>query len=205
LTYLSEDPKDPLILTPYHFLTGTNFMDLPEVNPEDEEWVLRATTASELRNVWSYHQRLIALWWKRWKAEYIVALNKFQKWLKATKRHKWEILKLLLSSYRLRLRSKNLAITQGIAPRELSSTALSHLDFRRDVTTHLLRAKPRLTIRTGRRAHPPETLRITEGHYLEPISQGRCRVCKKNCRLHCVECRERLHRKCFPLYHRVST
>ncbi|KRX71583.1 Uncharacterized protein T06_8612 [Trichinella sp. T6] len=106
LTYLSEDPKDPLILTPYHFLTGTNFMDLPEVNPEDEEWVLRATTASELRNVWSYHQRLIALWWKRWKAEYIVALNKFQKWLKATKRHKWEILKLLLSSYRLRLRSK---------------------------------------------------------------------------------------------------
>ncbi|KRY17652.1 PiggyBac transposable element-derived protein 2 [Trichinella patagoniensis] len=86
-----------------------------------------------------------------------------------------------------------------------SSTALSHLDFRRDVTTHLLRAKPRLTIRTGRRAYPPETLRITEGHYLEPISQGRCRVCKKNCRLHCVECRERLHRKCFPLYHRVST
>ncbi|KRX18770.1 hypothetical protein T07_8805, partial [Trichinella nelsoni] len=57
-----------------------------------------------------------------------------------------------------------------------SSTALSHLDFRRDVTTHLLRAKPRLTIRTGRRAHPPETLRITEGHYLEPISQGRCRI-----------------------------
>ncbi|KRZ53159.1 hypothetical protein T02_8194, partial [Trichinella nativa] len=166
LTYLSEDPKDPLILTPYHFLTGTNFMDLPEVNPEDEEWVLSATTASELRNVWSYHQRLIALWWKRWKAEYIVALNKFQKWLKATKRHKWEILKLLLSSYRLRLRSKNLAITQGIAPRELSSTALSHLDFRRDVTTHLLRAKPRLTIRTGRRAHPPETLRINNARTL---------------------------------------
>ncbi|KRY18037.1 PiggyBac transposable element-derived protein 3 [Trichinella patagoniensis] len=58
---------------------------------------------------------------------------------------------------------------------------------------------------TGRRAHPPETLRITQGHYLEPISQGRCRDCKKNCRLHCVECRERLHRKCFPLYHRIST
>ncbi|KRX14549.1 hypothetical protein T07_4843 [Trichinella nelsoni] len=53
--------------------------------------------------------------------------------------------------------------------------------------------KPRLTILTGRRAHPPETLRITQGHYLEPISQGRCRDCKKNCRLHCVECRERLH------------
>ncbi|KRY89122.1 PiggyBac transposable element-derived protein 3 [Trichinella pseudospiralis] len=61
-----------------------------------------------------------------------------------------------------------------------SSTARSHLDFRRDVTTHLLRAKPRLTIRTGRRAHPPETLQITEKHYLESISQGRCRVYKKN-------------------------
>ncbi|KRY99483.1 PiggyBac transposable element-derived protein 3 [Trichinella zimbabwensis] len=131
-----------------------------------------------------------------------------------------DILDKLLSSYRPRLRSKkwwwnlfsnalNLAVVAAWQlHRELhkdSSTALSHLDFRRDVTTHLLRAKPRLTIRTGRRAHPPETLRITEGHYLEPISQGRCRVCKKNCRLHCVECRERLHRKCFPLYHRVST
>ncbi|KRZ52463.1 Retrovirus-related Pol polyprotein from transposon opus [Trichinella nativa] len=39
LTYLSKDPKDTEVLTPYHFLTGTNFMDLPEVNPEDEEWV----------------------------------------------------------------------------------------------------------------------------------------------------------------------
>ncbi|KRY86692.1 hypothetical protein T4D_15710 [Trichinella pseudospiralis] len=80
LTYLSEDPKNPELLTPYHFLTGKNFMDLPEVNPEDEEWVPRVTTTSELRKVWSYPQRLIALWWKRWKAEYIVALNKFQKW-----------------------------------------------------------------------------------------------------------------------------
>ncbi|KRY26024.1 hypothetical protein T03_12737, partial [Trichinella britovi] len=66
LTYLREDPKDPEVLTPYQFLTGTNFMDLPEVNPEDEEWVPRVTTTSELR--------------KRWKTEYIVALNKFQKW-----------------------------------------------------------------------------------------------------------------------------
>ncbi|KRZ45896.1 PiggyBac transposable element-derived protein 3 [Trichinella pseudospiralis] len=109
-----------------------------------------------------------------------------------------DILDKLLSSYR----------PPWQLHRELhqdSSTARSHLDFRRDVTTHLLRAKPRLTIRTGRRAHPPETLQITEGHYLESISQGRCRVCKKNCRLHCVECRERLHRKCFLLYHRLST
>ncbi|KRZ62971.1 hypothetical protein T02_5105 [Trichinella nativa] len=59
------------------------------------------------------------------------------------------------------------------------STALSHLDFRKDITTHFPRAKSQLTIQTGRRAHPPETLRITEGDYLEPISQGRCRVCKK--------------------------
>ncbi|KRX32782.1 hypothetical protein T09_6983 [Trichinella sp. T9] len=47
-----------------------------------------------------------------------------------------------------------------------SSTALSHLDFRRDITTHLQRAKPRLTIRTGRRAHPPETLRINNARTL---------------------------------------
>ncbi|KRZ69731.1 hypothetical protein T08_12275 [Trichinella sp. T8] len=72
-----------------------------------------------------------------------------------------DILDKLLSSYRPCLRSKNLAITQGIAPRDLSSTAVSHLDFRKDITTHFLRAKPQLTIQTGRRAHPPETLRIT--------------------------------------------
>ncbi|KRY84012.1 PiggyBac transposable element-derived protein 3, partial [Trichinella pseudospiralis] len=84
-----------------------------------------------------------------------------------------DILDELLSSYRPRLRSKK-ELHQD------SSTARSHLDFRRDVTTHLLRAKPRLTIRTGRRAHPPETLQITEKHYLESISQGRCRVYKKN-------------------------
>ncbi|KRX69287.1 PiggyBac transposable element-derived protein 3 [Trichinella sp. T6] len=122
-----------------------------------------------------------------------------------------DILDKLLSSYRPRLRSKKLwwnlfsnALNLAVVAawrlhRELSSTALSHLDFRRDITTHFLRAKPQLTIRTGRRTHPPENLRITQGHYLEPISQGQCRVCKKNCRVHCVECRERLHRKCFPL------
>ncbi|KRX49931.1 PiggyBac transposable element-derived protein 3 [Trichinella murrelli] len=94
--------------------------------------------------------------------------------------------------YRPRLRSKkwwwklfsnalNLAVVAAWQlHRELhkdSSTALSHLDFRRDVTTHLLRAKPQLTIQTRRRTHPPETLRITQGHYLEPICQGRCCVC----------------------------
>ncbi|XP_003378737.1 putative piggyBac transposable element-derived protein 2 [Trichinella spiralis] len=108
-----------------------------------------------------------------------------------------DILDKLLSSYRPRLRSKkwwwnlfsnalNLAVVAAWRlHRELhqeSSIALSHLDFTRDITTHLLRAKSQLTIRTGRRAYPPETLRITQGHYLEPISQGRCRVCKKNCR-----------------------
>ncbi|KRY22679.1 PiggyBac transposable element-derived protein 3 [Trichinella patagoniensis] len=103
-----------------------------------------------------------------------------------------DILDKLLSSYRPRLKSKkwwwnlfsNALNLDVVAAWRLhtelhqeSSTALSHLDFRRDITTHFLRAKPRLTIQTGRRAHPPETLRITQGHYLEPISQGRCRDC----------------------------
>ncbi|KRZ82896.1 hypothetical protein T08_8621 [Trichinella sp. T8] len=50
LTYLSKDPKDTEVLTPYHFLTGTNFMDLPEVNPEDEEWVRKLQLLQSYEN-----------------------------------------------------------------------------------------------------------------------------------------------------------
>ncbi|KRX51811.1 PiggyBac transposable element-derived protein 1 [Trichinella sp. T9] len=92
-----------------------------------------------------------------------------------------DILDKLLSSYRPRLKSKkwwwnlfsnalNLTVVAAWQlHRELhkdGSTALSHLDFRKDITTHFLRAKPQLTIQTGRRAHPPETLRINNARTL---------------------------------------
>ncbi|KRZ11345.1 hypothetical protein T11_3952 [Trichinella zimbabwensis] len=44
LTYLSSEPKDPEVLTPYHFLTGTKIFDLPEVNLKDEDLLLKSPT-----------------------------------------------------------------------------------------------------------------------------------------------------------------
>ncbi|KRZ08844.1 hypothetical protein T11_16808 [Trichinella zimbabwensis] len=62
LTYLTDNPNNPEVLTPYHFLTGTHYVDIPEVTKDEDEW------------------RLIAQWWKRWKAEYVTNLNIRQKW-----------------------------------------------------------------------------------------------------------------------------
>ncbi|KRZ82420.1 hypothetical protein T08_4957 [Trichinella sp. T8] len=80
LTYLSEDPKDPEVLTPYHFLPGTKFMDLPEVNPEDEEWVPKLqllhssenNEASKVRDIVSIEECNVPR--NKWKLGRIIAV-----------------------------------------------------------------------------------------------------------------------------------
>ncbi|KRX69588.1 Protein NYNRIN [Trichinella sp. T6] len=80
LTYLSEDLKDPEVLTPYHFLPGTKFMDLPEVNPEDEEWVPKLkllhssenNEASKVRDIVSIEECNVPR--NKWKLGRIIAV-----------------------------------------------------------------------------------------------------------------------------------
>ncbi|KRY05797.1 hypothetical protein T12_15361 [Trichinella patagoniensis] len=80
LTYNPDNPNDPEVLTPYHFLTGTHYTDIPEVTKDEDEWVPKIQSTSHLMKNWNLRQRLIAQWWKRWKAEYVTNLNVRQKW-----------------------------------------------------------------------------------------------------------------------------
>ncbi|KRY14755.1 hypothetical protein T12_1867 [Trichinella patagoniensis] len=80
LTYNPDNSNDPEVLTPYHFLTGTHYTDIPEVTKDEDEWVPKIQSTSHLMKNWNLRQRLIAQWWKRWKAEYVTNLNVRQKW-----------------------------------------------------------------------------------------------------------------------------
>ncbi|KRX62646.1 PiggyBac transposable element-derived protein 3 [Trichinella sp. T9] len=125
----------------------------------------------------------------------------------------------MLSSYRPKIRSKkwwwnlfshalNMAVVAAWKlHRELHTTTsdqLSHLEFRRFITIHLLHAMPFVRSQPGPRSHLPMSLRSSHGHYLQSCTQGRCAFCKKNCRNECVQCKKRLHRNCFPSYHGLA-
>lgn len=123
----------------------------------------------------------------------------------------------LLSSYRPRLRNKkwwwNL-FSNGLNLCVVASWKLfeelhgknkkNHLEFRREVTMHLLKSNPRVHSRPGPRVQPSLALRKTDRHYLLEARQGRCACCKKNCRLKCWECEKNLHLHCFPIYHKIE-
>lgn len=73
---------------------------------------------------------------------------------------------------------------------------VSQLDFLRKLVHQYIRfhrRKERLNV-----SQPKLVSRDSNGHFLEPHTQGRCKFCKKNCRLICNVC---LHAQCFPLYH----
>lgn len=125
-----------------------------------------------------------------------------------------DVLDKLLSSYRPQLRNKkwywnlfanalNIAATASwIIYRDIhGKNSMPHLEFRRDITMNLLRSKPKLISQPGPKVHVSSELRKTDNHFLATASQGRCAVCKKNCRNKCVECDKRMHKACFPSYH----
>ncbi|KRY09692.1 PiggyBac transposable element-derived protein 2 [Trichinella patagoniensis] len=100
----------------------------------------------------------------------------------------------LLSSYKPKMRSRkwwwnlfnnalNIAVVAAWRLHcELHATdrsAMTHLAFRRDITAHLLRARPLQISRPGPRIHLPHSLRSSRGHFLQSSTQGRCAVCKK--------------------------
>ncbi|CDW59521.1 hypothetical protein TTRE_0000785701 [Trichuris trichiura] len=80
LTFVSEDPKDVNVLTPFHFLIGREHQEFLEQKPTQGERATYPQTAIELRGRWKYQQRLVAHFWKRWQTEYITTLSIRKKW-----------------------------------------------------------------------------------------------------------------------------
>ncbi|KRZ09243.1 hypothetical protein T11_4328, partial [Trichinella zimbabwensis] len=61
------------------FLTGIQYVDIPEVDKDEDEWLPKTLSTSQLIKNWNLRQRLIAQWWTRWKSEYVTSLNIRQK------------------------------------------------------------------------------------------------------------------------------
>lgn len=72
LTQISDDPDDPLPLTPGHFLVGEPTILIP-----DEDHTQNQITGMHR---WRLTQKMVADFWKRWANEYLVTLNQRHKW-----------------------------------------------------------------------------------------------------------------------------
>ena len=82
-----------------------------------------------------------------------------------------------------------------------------HPDYRYEVALCLIKgASSQRRQHGGHVPHTPHDIRYDGvGHKPESTSQGRCKVCQRNCRLRCPKCNVRLHRdkgtKCWDKYH----
>ncbi|XP_076660820.1 uncharacterized protein LOC143364269 [Halictus rubicundus] len=89
LTPLSDDPEDPVALTPGHFLIGEPLTAIPEPSLAD-------LPASRL-NRWQLVQQMQQHFWKRWSREYLNSLQPRVKWLQDKARIKAGALVLIKS------------------------------------------------------------------------------------------------------------
>lgn len=76
LSVLSNDPTEPLALTPAHFLVMTPLKSLP---------VLNATVNSPLKYRKQLIDQLIQSFWNRWRVEYLSTLQVRNKWTHSSK------------------------------------------------------------------------------------------------------------------------
>ena len=88
---------------------------------------------------------------------------------------------------------------------------ITHFEFRYEIALCLIKSvgKKRRQELGGHTADIPGDIRCDgTGHKPESVKQGRCKVCKSNCRLRCLKCNVRLHRDkgktCWDDYHTSS-
>ncbi|CAH2109061.1 unnamed protein product [Euphydryas editha] len=72
LSVLSDNPNDPLPLTPGHFLIGESLLNINDVDYSDQ-------TVTGLDR-WRMIQKMVNLFWKRWSKEFLCNLNQRNKW-----------------------------------------------------------------------------------------------------------------------------
>ena len=121
----------------------------------------------------------------------------------------------LLSSYRPRLRSKkwwwnlfsnllNLSVVASFRFHNfVNQTDVTHLKFRREIATSLIKSEKARVCLGGPSAQPNPSVRFNGvNHILNATSQGRCVYCQKNTRLARQKCGKRLHKACSRDYHK---
>ncbi|KRZ08573.1 hypothetical protein T4B_14298 [Trichinella pseudospiralis] len=76
LTFVGDDVKDADALTPFHFLIGRSFVDLPMMSTPtvDEEEL-------PLNRKWRKRQQIILHFWKRWRNDYVTTFVSRSKWM----------------------------------------------------------------------------------------------------------------------------
>ncbi|KRY44811.1 hypothetical protein T03_3023 [Trichinella britovi] len=81
LTFVGSDLDEEMALTPAHFLIGRSLASFPDRSNSADRGTLRSSLRHLLRR-WSYQQKLVGAFWKRWKREYVVTLSSRGKWKK---------------------------------------------------------------------------------------------------------------------------
>ena len=130
-----------------------------------------------------------------------------------------DLIDRLAESYRPMIRGKkwywplfiNVLNTSVIAAWRLhckvAEKKMTHLEFRRCITTCLLKTeKPHERPSSNTRGPVVEDVRFDGvNHFPGPTSQGRCKVCKTNTKVRCTKCDVRLHterrKECFKNFH----
>ncbi|KRX86068.1 hypothetical protein T4E_5437 [Trichinella pseudospiralis] len=74
LTFVGSDVDEKMALTPAHFLIGRSLASFPDRSNSADRGTLRSSLRHLLRR-WSYQQKLVGAFWKRWKREYVVTLS----------------------------------------------------------------------------------------------------------------------------------
>ena len=129
-----------------------------------------------------------------------------------------DLMDRLLESYRPTIRGKKwywtlfvnfLNVTVVAAWRiycRLGQQKISHLEFPRQVTLCWLKADEETQNRQDGEAEFPQDVRFVRvNHFQAQISQGRCKMWKKNTKIMCKKFNVRLHAErgkiCFELHH----
>ncbi|KRX51142.1 hypothetical protein T05_9409 [Trichinella murrelli] len=81
LTFVGSDLDEEMALTPAHFLIGRSLASFPDRSNSADRGTLRSSLRHLLHR-WSYQQKLVGAFWKRWKREYVVTLSSRGKWKK---------------------------------------------------------------------------------------------------------------------------
>lgn len=72
ISFLSDNPDDPMPLTPGHFLIGEPLVTIPDIDYSE-------SSLSGLQR-WKLTQKMVNDFWRKWSNEYLVTLNNRYKW-----------------------------------------------------------------------------------------------------------------------------